>query len=182
MASFSTSDAAPAIRRATPGDAATLSALGRDTFIETWIEGYRMPYAPDAVAAHLDAGFGEPVIAARLADPANAYWLVEQEGRAVGYAFAGSCTLPYPDLRPEDGELKHLYLRRDAQTGGVGGALLDAALAWLERDGPRRIWLGVWSGNTRAQRFYARRGFTIVGEHTYPVGDVVDREFAMRRG
>ena len=48
--------------------------------------------------------------------------------------------------------------------------------------GPRRVWLGVWSGNTGAQRFYARRGFQIVGEHTYAVGDTIDEEYAMRRG
>jgi ribosomal protein S18 acetylase RimI-like enzyme len=177
-----TPNAPDSIRRATPDDAETLSRLGRETFIETWVEGYRMPYAPDAVAEHIEATFGMAAIAARLIDPAQAYWVAERDARAIGYALAGPCTLPYPEAAPDDGELKHLYLRRAAQTGGLGGRLLDRTLAWLERDGPRRIWLGVWSGNTAAQRFYARRGFTKFGEHTYPVGDVIDREFAMLRG
>ena len=40
---------------------------------------------------------------------------------------------------------------------------LRTALGWLERDGPRTLWIGVWSENYGAQRFYARHGFEIVG-------------------
>ena len=43
------------------------------------------------------------------------------------------------------------------------------------------IQLSVWSGNLGAQRFYARHGFSKVGEHTFPVGRVVDLEFTLRR-
>ena len=46
-----------------------------------------------------------------------------------------------------------------AQNGGWGGRLFDAALQRLERDGPRTLWIGVWSENFGAQRFYARAGF-----------------------
>jgi hypothetical protein len=31
------------------------------------------------------------------------------------------------------------------------------------------------------QRFYARRGFRIVGDHSFTVGATVDHEHAMRR-
>jgi GNAT superfamily N-acetyltransferase len=122
------------------------------------------------------------VIAPLLASPAHAYWLVERDGEPIGYALAGPCTLPYPDVAPGDGELKQLYLRRAAQGGGTGGALFRLVLDWLERDGPRPLWIGVWSGNLGAQRFYARHGFAKHGEHTFTVGATVDREFALRRG
>lgn len=141
-----------------------------------------MPYAPDAVAALLERDLGSAALDALLSSPAHAGWLAEREGAAIGYATVGPCTLPYPEVSPDDGELKKLYLRRAARGGGIGEALLETALDWLERDGPRRIWIGVWSGNLNAQRFYARRGFAKVGEHTYPVGDTIDREFALRRG
>jgi ribosomal protein S18 acetylase RimI-like enzyme len=54
-------------------------------------------------------------------------------------------------------------------------------MAWLERDGPRTIWIGVWSENHGAQRFYARQGFEKVGEYGFAVGSTVDREFILRR-
>lgn len=156
--------------------------LGRDTFHETWIEGHRMPYTPGDVATFLDTALSRQAIDAVLRDPEQAMWIVERGGEPVGYAKAGPCTLPYPDIRPDDGELKQLYLRRAFQGGALGGALLDTVLCWLDRAGPRRIWLGVWSGNLAAQRFYARRGFSKVGDHTFTVGATVDHEFAMRRG
>lgn len=175
-------DAPESIRRATLADIDALSRIGRETFLETWIKGYRMPYAPGAVEAHLAEGYGPTTWAQALADPESAAWLAERQGEVIGYALVGPCTLPYADVRSEDGEVKRIYLRRAAQGGGAGARLFDTAVGWLERDGRRRIWLGVWSGNTGAQRFYARQGFEVVGAHTYAVGDTVDEEFAMRRG
>ncbi|MET0807939.1 MAG: GNAT family N-acetyltransferase, partial [Pseudoxanthomonas sp.] len=89
--------------------------------------------------------------------------------------------LPHADAKPGDGELKRLYLLKSEQNGGVGRALFDQALAWLERDGPRPLWISVWSENLGAQRFYARYGCSKVGEYDFPVGDSVDREFILRR-
>ncbi len=60
-------------------------------------------------------------------------------------------------------------------------ALLDTALAWLERDGTRPLWISVWSENYGAQRFYGRQGFVHVGEYAFLVGEQRDREFIYRR-
>ena len=60
-------------------------------------------------------------------------------------------------------------------------ALLDAALAWLERPG-RKLWLGVWSGNSGAQKLYGRRGFVhvpVIDEEAMPWG-VVNARDALR--
>lgn len=171
--------AAPAtIRPATPADAEVLSALSRATFVETF---GAMGYHPDDLAQFLEASYGLPATAVLLADPAHGAWLAERGGEAVGYAVAGPCGLPNPAVTPSCGELQRLYLRRHAQSGGIGAALMAAALAWLERDGPRPLWLGVWSGNHGAQRFYRRYGFSKVGEHTFPVGRTLDLEFTFRR-
>jgi ribosomal protein S18 acetylase RimI-like enzyme len=173
---------AVSIRRAGPEDAETLSRLGEATFRETWLVDHKMPYATEDLPAALEAMYGLEPTRALLADPAMAFWLAEREGAAVAYALAGACTLPYPDVKPGCGELKRLYVARSARGGGLGERLLREALAWLERDGPRRIWIGVWSGNVGAQRLYGRYGFEKVGEHTFTVGRTVDREFALRRG
>jgi ribosomal protein S18 acetylase RimI-like enzyme len=54
-------------------------------------------------------------------------------------------------------------------------------MAWLERDGPRDLWIGVWSENVGAQRFYGRHGFVRVGDYGFQVGSVTDHEFILRR-
>ena len=82
----------------------------------------------------------------------------------IGYVTACPAHLPHPDVAPGDGEVQRLYILRGHQGGGRGTLLLRTALEWLERDGPRTLWIGVWSENYGAQRFYARHGFEIVGE------------------
>ena len=165
------------IRRATAADAAALAELGAATFVETF--GHL--YTAGDLHAFLAESHSEAAYAATLANPACALWIAEADGRAIGYAQAGPCGLPHPDATPADGELKRLYLRADAQGGGVGNALLHEALAWLERDGPRTLWISVWSENFGAQRFYARHGFVFAGEYAFIVGAQRDREFMYRR-
>ena len=166
-----------AIRQAVPADAEVLAELGAATFVETF--GHL--YSPEDLQAFLDESHAVAAYAKVLANPGYALWIAEHEGRAIGYAQAGPCGLPHADVRPEDGELKRLYVRGDAQNGGTGRALMDAAMAWLLRDGPRTLWLSVWSENYGAQRFYARYGFAFASEYEFIVGEQRDREFIYRR-
>lgn len=168
---------AVSIRRATAADADVLASLGTRTFIDTF--GHL--YEPEDLRAFLDESHSETAYARVLADPACALWIAERDGRPVGYAQAGPCGLPHPEVRPEDGELKRLYILKNEQNGGTGGALFADALRWLERDGLRTLWLSVWSENLGAQRFYARHGFAFVGEYEFRVGEQRDREFMFRR-
>jgi|SRR5699024_5790751 len=165
------------IRRATADDAGTLSRLAERTFDETF--GHLYP--PEDLQAFFDDAYPVDKQRVILSHPDYAVWLLEDDGEAVGHAAAGPCGLPHPEVAPGDGELKRLYLLESHQGGGWGGRLFDTAMEWLQRDGPCPLWIGVWSENLGAQRFYARRGFEIVGEYIFPVGRARDREFIMRR-
>lgn len=165
------------IRRATPVDADALSRIARDTFTETF--GHLYP--AEDLRAFLDRTHAAAAYAERIADDATALWLLELDGEVVGYAWAGACHLPHPDVAAGDGELKCLYVLARAQNTGWGGRLFETALQWLQRDGPRTLWIGVWSQNLGAQRFYARYGFQKTGEYQFPVGRVRDDEFILRR-
>ncbi|MEO6169593.1 MAG: GNAT family N-acetyltransferase [Lysobacter sp.] len=167
----------PLIRRATVHDAATLSQLAARTFTQTF--GHLYP--AEDLQAFLDESYTVDRQRTILAHPGYAVWLVEVAGEAVGHAAAGPCRLPHPEVRPGDGEIKRLYLLQHLQNGGWGGRLFDTVVAWLLREGPRTLWLGVWSQNLAAQRFYARHGFEHAGEYEFPVGRVRDHEFILRR-
>lgn len=167
----------PVIRRAGPADAEVLSALGARTFSDTFAH----LYAPEDLAAFLDEAYGLERTRGDLADPAKAHWLVEDRGEAVGYALAGPCALPHADVTPACGELKRIYFLKSHQASGLGRRLFATAMDWLLRDGPRDVWIGVWSENHGAQRFYARHGFAKAGEYGFRVGRTVDREFILRR-
>lgn len=165
------------IRRATPADAHALCDIGRRTFVDAF--GHL--YGAQDLDAFLQESHAPDVYARHLRDSACALWLLEDDSRAVGYALAGPGGLPHPELAPADGELKRLYVLPQAQNDGWGSKLFQAALEWLQRDGPRTVWISVWSENLGAQRFYARHGFEQVGEYEFLVGRVRDREFMFRR-
>jgi ribosomal protein S18 acetylase RimI-like enzyme len=167
----------PAIRRATPADAEALASIGARTFADTF--GHLYP--ADDLAAFLAEAYGPERTARDLADPTKAAWLVEAEGAAIGYAQAGPCELPHPQVTAACGELKRFYFLKAWQSRGLGRRLFEETIAWLQADGPRDIWIGVWSGNLGAQRFYARHGFEKVGEYGFRVGRTVDHEFILRR-
>lgn len=165
------------LRRATVSDAQALSSLSSVCFTQTF--GHLYP--PEDLTHFLDEAYAAPAWALLLSDPDYATWLLEQDGVAIGYATAGACMLPHADVAPGDGELKRLYVLQEHQGGGRGSRLFDAAMAWLLRDGPRTLWIGVWSENHGAQRFYARHGFERVGDYDFVVGHTRDHEFILRK-
>jgi GNAT superfamily N-acetyltransferase len=165
------------IRRAGAADAAVLSELGARTFGETFAH----LYPPQDLAAFLAEAYSLERTAADLAHPRKAAWLVEDDGTAVGYALAGPCGLPHAAVTPACGELKRIYFVKGRQGGGLGRRLFAEVMAWLQAEGPRDVWIGVWSGNHGAQRFYGRHGFEKAGEYDFPVGATLDREFILRR-
>ena len=177
-AAANTPNNAPTIRRAGAGDAEALAAIGQATFVET----FGQLYPPRDLAAFLAEAHSVARARADLANPAKAAWLVEAGGDVVGYALACPAKLPHPDVTPACGELDRIYLLAAHRGGGIGSRLLDETLAWLERDGPRSLWIGVFSENVGAQRLYARRGFEVVGSYKFVVGQTLDHEFIMRRG
>lgn len=198
------------IRRATPADAEALSALARTCFTQTFGHLYAPTdleaflddaYAPDVLRAELEdpnratwllfedvaceteaaSGTPSPDDHPRALEAGDEAPASSASQAPIGYVTACPAHLPHPDVAPGDGEIQRLYILQGHQGGGRGTALLTAALDWLERDGPRTLWIGVWSENYGAQRFYARHGFEIVGDYSFMVGDHADYELITRR-
>ena len=172
------------IRPATEADAEALGVLGRDTFIDTFVDaaGFAIPYPADDLKAFLETSFAADAIRTKLNEPGAAWWVAERDGELLAFANTGPNTLPHPDARRSHAELRRLYVSKAAQGLGLGTKLLAVALEWMEAhtDGP--LWIGVWSGNLKAQKLYAAWGFEKAGEYEYPVGRWMDHEFILRRG
>lgn len=169
------------VRRAGLSDAVRLSALANRSFIQTFVEDLDIPYPEADLGGFLAHANSLESMERRIADPAVAVWVAEAHGQLVGYAIAGPADLDFPGVQHGNGMLYRLYLLRNQHGQGLGRRLMDEVLAWLVAAYGPRPWLVVFSGNLRAQAFYARYGFEKVGEYDYPVGEWKDREFVMRK-
>jgi ribosomal protein S18 acetylase RimI-like enzyme len=170
------------IRPARTEDAQQLADLGRETFIDTFVTGFGIPYPEADLTAFLNASFNADTIRAKLAEPGAAWWVAERDGALLAFANTGPNTLPHPDGKPSQAELRRLYVSKAAQGLGLGTRLLNVSLEWMEANTDGPLWIGVWSGNLKAQKLYSAYGFEKAGEYQYPVGAWLDDEFILRRG
>lgn len=170
------------IRPARTEDAQQLADLGRETFIDTFVTGFGIPYPEADLTAFLNASFNADTIRAKLAEPGAAWWVAERDSALLAFANTGPNTLPHPDGKPSHAELRRLYVSKAAQGLGLGTRLLTVSLEWMEANTDGPLWIGVWSGNLKAQKLYAAYGFEKAGEYQYPVGAWLDDEFILRRG
>ena len=156
------------LRRAGPGDAAAAALVAGATFLEAFAGVLE---AADIVA-HVAAKSNADAFARWIDDPGSVVMLAEA---ASGGAPVGYSVLTAPDDLPvelysDDIELKRIYVLAPFHGGGVGPALMARALADAAALGRGRVLLGVYGGNVRAQRFYAKQGFAVVGERRFRVG------------
>lgn len=141
---------------------------------------------PEDIAAFVAAQLSRERFADYLADPSRTVLAARERGRMVGYAILIDGVGADPDvtqavtMRPAV-ELSKIYVRADSHGSGVATALLDTALDRAATAGARCVWLGVNQKNQRAQRFYAKHGFAVVGTKTFPMGTHVEHDYVMVR-
>jgi ribosomal protein S18 acetylase RimI-like enzyme len=162
------------LRPAVPADIPALSHLGTDSFVAK----FGNMYTPEDLAAFLEEAHSESALAAELANPARLYRLATRDGALLAYCKLGlTCGFPEHARGQNVLELKQLYTAPQATGGGLGGALMDWAMAEFAARQADEVQISVWSGNHGAQRFYARYGFEKVADITFQVGEQLDEEF-----
>jgi ribosomal protein S18 acetylase RimI-like enzyme len=166
------------LRPALPSDSQALSDLATRAFVAKFGHLYR----PQDLATFLDENLSEPAIAAEIANPDRVYRLAEREGTLVGYCKIGlSCGFPDHARGQRVMELKQLYTAPEAIGGGIGGRLMDWAMAEFITRGADEVQLSVYAYNDGAHRFYRRHGFDKVADITFRVGEQLDEEFLFAR-
>ncbi|WP_456845099.1 N-acetyltransferase family protein [Cellulomonas sp. P5_C6] len=120
-----------------------------------------------------------------LEDPSRTV-LVAEDGVLVGYTMlvAGEPTdedvRAALHLRPTI-ELSKCYVHPDHHGAGVAHALMTASLEVARERGAQGMWLGVNQQNARAQAFYTRSGFAVVGTKYFTVGTRIEDDYVLER-
>ncbi|UGT42727.1 GNAT family N-acetyltransferase [Nocardia yamanashiensis] len=166
---------------AEPQDAAALSDVAAITFPLACPPG--MP--PEDSAAFIAKTLSKERFEEYLADPGRTVLKAVAEEEIVGYAMLVAAEPADPDvaaaitLRPV-AELSKMYVLPGHHSGGVATPLMRAALDAARRAGNAGVWLGVNQENARAQRFYGKHGFEVVGTKTFRVGSQVCSDYVMQ--
>jgi diamine N-acetyltransferase len=162
------------LRRAVLADAGKLSLVGGASFLES----FAYDHPGDDMVDHITERHSVETYRAWLSNPAYALWIVEEAvGAPIGYVVLGPPSLP----RSTDGdiEIKRIYMLYRWHGGGHGKALFDAAVNEARTRGATRLILAVYSQNVLAQTFYARQGFTRIGETQFSVGSALFTDHVM---
>lgn len=148
------------VRPGAPEDAEVLSQLGPATFQEAF--GDALPAA--AIAERMGVIYAPARLAMDLVDPAQAWFLAEAGGAAIGFLALreGPPPLPAPGRRPL--EFARVYVRAAWHGRGPAFALMEAGFAEARRRGADRLWLTAWERNPKALAFYQAHGFRRAGE------------------
>ena len=161
------------VRAAGPDDASALALVGAATFLETFAGAITGP----AIVGHCAANHTAEAYAALLGKGAQAWIGEAQAGAPVGYAL-----IARPELvaaLPGDIELKRIYALSRYHGSGLGGALMDAAVAGAA--GHDRLLLGVKADNHRAIAFYRKQGFDPVATRQFNVGGTLYDDLVLAR-
>ena len=167
------------IRTASLEDAKVLTDLAYTTFWDAF--AHHPKNAPDDLNHYMRQAFNLEQTSIELADEKSIFLIAEIDGAAGGYA-----KLVIDHMEPEivaerPIELNRLYAHQEFLGKGVGQALIDACFE-LARDGGHDVmWLGVWEYNPRAQRFYEKNGFRVVGSHVFQLGEDAQTDVLMQR-
>lgn len=165
------------IRPATRADAALLAELGARTFYDTFA-----PHcSAEDMAAYLTEAFGPAIQATELADEARRFFIAEVDGQAAGYAQLHVGDVPECVAGAQAIELARMYVAKEWFGQGVAHALMRTCIDEARDAGYRTMWLGVWERNWRAQAFYRKWDFQVVGSHIFPVGSDPQVDLLMER-
>ncbi len=167
------------IRKAGVEDAKVLTDLAYTTFWDAF--AHHPKNAPDDLHHYMRQAFNIDQITAELGDDKSIFLIAELDGEPAGYAKIIVDAIEPGIYAERPVELNRLYSHQQFLGKGIGQALMDACLARAKEDNRDVMWLGVWEYNPRAQRFYEKNGFRVVGSHVFQLGEDAQTDLLMQR-
>jgi ribosomal protein S18 acetylase RimI-like enzyme len=165
------------IRAAHPCDAELLVELGKRAFYEA----FSGQTAPDDMAAYIRTTFCTGSIAEQLRNNHTLYFIIEVQTDPLGYAYLYPSPIPDCVKDPDAIQLIRFYLLKKYYGCGVGNVLMRHCLNAARARGYRSVWLSSWDLNDRANVFYKKWQFEIVGRQTFKVGSDIQNDHILMR-
>jgi ribosomal protein S18 acetylase RimI-like enzyme len=170
------------VRSAAQADTAELARVAAITFPLACPPSTTEQAKAEFIATQLS----EAAFAGYLGADDHIVLIAELDGAAVGYTMLVTGEPHDPDVaaavsaRPTV-ELSKVYVLPEHHGSGIAAALVEASVDAAAATGAASVWLGVNNENARANRFYEKSGFAIVGEKRFRLGEVDEDDFVRER-
>ena len=165
------------IRKAFSADADLLIELGRRCFYEAFND----MTAPHDMAAYLDSTFERSKIEKQLNDDQSLIFIAAFDSDPAGYIYSHPADVPECVQDKTALKLERIYLRKRFYGLAVGDALMHTTIEVARSLGYRSVWLSSWELNDRANAFYKKWNFKVVGNQKFTVGSDIQNDHILSR-
>jgi diamine N-acetyltransferase len=136
---------------------------------------------PEDLAAYIAAELTPARFCQHIEDSNIVVLLGEHGTTLAGYMLIALRSANALIASPHCVEFRKLYVDPAHHGRGVADRLMREALALIETTGGQPVWLSCFSENFRAQAFYKKHGFGVIGEQVFQMGNDPQRDFVMLR-
>ena len=168
-------------------DLYNLVEIACTTFIETFAEQNE----PTAFYDYVEKSFAPEQMQKELNTEGSIFYFIEYENERIGYFKININKSPtqtdrphfYFDFSPYEQapmtELERIYLKKGFHGKGVASTMMAFIEDCAKQHQTQYVWLGVWSLNKKAIRYYEKSGFGAFGEHIFQIGDDAQTDYLM---
>jgi len=140
------------VREAEPGDVSAVQRVAR----RAWRAAYGDTLDAETIDRAMGEWYGDATVSDRISRASGLFLVAATDDRVGGYVDAS--------LRDGDAVVGALNVDPDWWREGVGGRLLDRAVATLDDRGAERVRARALADNDVGRSFYESRGFTVHSE------------------
>ncbi len=174
-------------RQLEPVDVFQLAQISCTTFIET----YATQNDATNFYNYVEKAFSIQQLEQELNTEGAVFYFFEYEGRVIGYFKLNVHHTPTQTDRPQFDfdfspfqdkpmtELERIYLKKDYHGKGLAATMMSFIESIATQHGSDYLWLGVWTLNPKAIRYYKKCGFSRFGTHIFQIGNDPQEDWLM---
>jgi ribosomal protein S18 acetylase RimI-like enzyme len=157
------------------------ASLLREVQISTFRETFAAFNTEENMRQYISDSFSEEKVEKELMDPHSTFYFADWEGIPVGYLKVNAAAAQTDLNDPFSLEIERIYVLQSMKGKKIGKKLMEQAFLQAKSMGCGYVWLGVWEKNQPAIAFYEKTGFRVFGEHSFVLGEDIQKDLLMRK-
>lgn len=165
------------IKKISLNDLVALQTLSIKTFTDTFAKDN----TPEDLKDYLDQAYTEEKLTSELQNKQSEFYFIYSDDQLAGYLKLNVNDAQTETIEENALEIERIYIDSDFKRLGLGKMLYSKAIERAKALNKTAIWLGVWERNFSAMKFYHKMGFTLVGEHSFYMGEDEQTDLIMKK-